>query len=98
MPLGILSSRSAASQSFRQTVILQNESQPKFLEMLTAYFDVLRPATAMTVEIVSDRAAARWRLRRMWRYQTAILDLEAEKQATEFEKRSETLDEDVRGA
>src|SRR6202051_3565485 len=48
--------------------------------------------------IVSDIAAARWRLRRMWRYQTAILDLEVEKQAEEFEKRAKTRDEDSRDA
>jgi hypothetical protein len=81
-----------------KTLILQNESQADFLEMLNAYIDVLRPANAMELETVSDIAAARWRLRRMWRYQTAILDLEVEKQAQEFEKRGETLDENMRDA
>ena len=81
-----------------KTLLLQNESQADFLEMVNAYIDVLGPANAMEVEIVSDIAAARWRLRRMWRYQTAILDLEVEKQAQEFEKRGATFDEGRRDA
>jgi hypothetical protein len=34
----------------------------------------------------------------MWRYQTAILDIEADNQAVEFEKRYQIYDEDIRGA
>ena len=34
----------------------------------------------------------------MWRYQTAILDLEVEEQAQEFEKRGETLHANMRDA
>ena len=66
-----------------KTLILQNESQADFLEMLNAYIDVLRPANVMELE---------------WCYQTAILDLEVEKQAQEFEKRGETLDQGMRDA
>jgi hypothetical protein len=81
-----------------KTLILQNESQAEFLEMLNAYIDVFKPANAIEVEVVSDIAAARWRLRRMWRYQTAILDLAAEKLAPEFDKGSRPLDDHKRDA
>jgi hypothetical protein len=81
-----------------RTLILQNESKDLFLDMLNAYFDLFLPANQMEIDIVSDIAAARWRLRRMWRYQTAILDIEVDNQAVEFEKRYLTFDEDMRGA
>jgi hypothetical protein len=81
-----------------KTLILRNEDPTQFLEMLNAYFDLLQPANTMEVDIISDIVAARWRLRRMWRYQTAILDLEMDTQAPEFDKRFEESDEDTRGA
>jgi hypothetical protein len=81
-----------------RTLVLSNEDTDDFLEMLRAYFDLLLPANAMEVDLVSDIVAARWRLRRMWRYQTAIIDVEMATQSPEFEKRWEIFDEDMRGA
>src|SRR5258705_6736463 len=81
-----------------KTLILQNENPDDFLEMLSSYFDLLQPANQLEVDIVSDIVAARWRLRRMWRYQTALLDVEMDTQAPDFEKRFEEFDEDTRGA
>jgi hypothetical protein len=81
-----------------RTLVLTNEDPDRFLEMLRAYFDLLQPANAMEVDLVSDIVAARWRLRRMWRYQTAMLDVEMDIQAPEYEKRYEIFDEDMRGA
>jgi hypothetical protein len=52
----------------------------------------------MEVDLVSDIVAARWRLRRIWRYQTAMMDVEMDTQAPEYEKRYEKFDEDMRGA
>src|SRR4029077_17514010 len=42
--------------------------------------------------------AARWRLRRIWSYQTPMVDVEMDKQAPDFQKRYATYDEDMRGA
>jgi hypothetical protein len=81
-----------------KTLILPNENQDLFLEMFTAYFDLFRPANQMEIDVVCDIVANRWRLRRTWRYQTAILDVEMATQAPEFEKRHEQLDEDMLGA
>src|SRR5438067_2010410 len=81
-----------------KTLILQNENPADFLEILSSYFDLLQPANQMEVDIVSDIVAARWRLRRIWRYYTAILDVEMDTQAPELEKRFEEFDEDTRGA
>jgi hypothetical protein len=81
-----------------RTLVLRNENPDFFLDMLSAYFDLLQPANAMEVDLVSDIVAARWRLRRIWRYQTAMLDVEMDLQAPEYEKRYEIFDEDMRGA
>jgi hypothetical protein len=81
-----------------KTLTLTNESTDHFKHMLGAYFDLFQPANQMELDIVCDLAAARWRLRRIWRYQTAMIDVEMDNQAPEFEKRYATYDEDMRGA
>ena len=81
-----------------KTLTLTNESIYLFKHMLGAYFDLFQPANQMELDIVCDIAAARWRLRRIWRYQTAMIDVEMDNQAPEFEKRYQTYDEDMRGA
>ena len=81
-----------------KTVLLQNESSAEFTEMLNAYFDCLQPRDQIETDLVADLVAARWRLRRTWRYQTAMLDIEMDAQAPDFEKRFEKYDEDMRGS
>ena len=75
-----------------KTLILQHEDQNLFVEIWKDYFDHLKPVNTMEIDLVSDIVATRWRLRRMWQYQTAMLDMEME--APQFEK----FDEDRRGA
>jgi hypothetical protein len=81
-----------------RTLILTNENQDDFLALLNAYFDLLQPANKMEVDLTSEIVVARWRLVRTWRYETAILDVEMDTQAPEFEKRREKFNEDTRGA
>jgi hypothetical protein len=92
------SSLNAASHSLTaKTLILRNENEAYFLEILNAYYDYLQPSNQIEVDLISEMVAARWRLRRVWRYETAILDLEMDAQAPDFEKRFQTYDEDMRG-
>jgi hypothetical protein len=42
--------------------------------------------------------AARWRLRRVWRFETAMLDIEMDAQSEDFGKRFLRADEDMRGS
>ena len=72
-----------------RTLILQNEDPDKFAEMQKALFDHLQPANQVEIDLVTDIVAARWRLNRIWRYETALLDIEMDSQAPDFEKRFE---------
>src|SRR5438128_7991157 len=80
-----------------KTLILQNENPDRFTEMLNAYLDYLQPTNQIEIDLIADMVAARWRLRRIWRYETAMLDIEMDSQAPDFEKRFEKYDEDMRG-
>jgi hypothetical protein len=80
------------------TLILQNESQDQFLEMLNDYFEYLQPSGPVEIGLIWDMVAARWRLRRVWRFETAMLDIEMEAQSEDFGKRFLTADEDMRGS
>jgi hypothetical protein len=81
-----------------KTLALTNENTDLLLEIMNSYFDLFLPANQMEIDIACDIVAARWRLRRLWRYQTAMLDVEMDNQTPAFEKRYETFDEDMRGA
>jgi hypothetical protein len=82
------SSLNAASHGLTaKTLILRNESQAHFLEIMNAYLEYLQPSNQIEIDLISEMVAARWRLRRVWRYETAILDIEMDAQADDFEKR-----------
>src|SRR5260370_22725164 len=92
------SSMNAASHGITsKTLILENESQDQFLEMMNAYLNHLQPSSQIEIDLIADMVAARWRLRRIWRFETAMLDIEMDAQAPDFEKRFEKYDEDMRG-
>jgi hypothetical protein len=80
-----------------RTLTLRNENPDHFLEILNAYFEYFKPSNQIEVDLIAEMVAARWRLRRVWRYETALLDIEMDAQAPDFEKRFETFDEDMRG-
>ena len=81
-----------------KTLILPNENPDHFREMFKGYFDLFRPANQKEIDLVSEIVAARWRLSRVWGYQTAVLNLEMDTQAAQFRKRLGEIDEDMRGA
>ena len=81
-----------------KTLTVANESQELLLEMMNSYFDYFAPTNQVEIDIVRDIVAARWRLHRIWRYQTALLDVEMNNQSPEFEKRYATFEQDMPGA
>ena len=81
-----------------KTLILQNEDPDQFLEMMNSYVEYFQPENQIQIDLVTDVVAARWRLRRTWSYETAMLDIEMDSQAEDFQKRFITHDEDMRGS
>ena len=81
-----------------KTLILQNEKPAHLRKMLNSYTEYLRPSNPIEIDMVTEMVAARWRIRRIWRYETAMLDIEMDAQAAGFEQRFLKYDEDMRGA
>ena len=79
-----------------KTLILQSENPDQFPKTLNSYFDYLEPTNQIEVDLLAGMVAARWRLRRIWRFETAMLDIEMDSQAPDFEERFEKYDADTR--
>jgi hypothetical protein len=80
-----------------RTLILANESQAAFDEIRHAYFSSFNPTTDAEKDLVVQLVAARWRLRRYWGSETALLDKEMERQAAD-PNAAQPLDEAMRCA
>jgi hypothetical protein len=57
-----------------QTVVLEEESTDRFLELHAAYMDEFQPRTASQVSLVETMAVARWRQLRVWGAQKTAMD------------------------
>jgi hypothetical protein len=71
---------------FAQTLVLTNESQPQFNQMLQSYIDRFKPADEVEMNLVDEMVAARWRQQRTWMIQTATLELQMDKQEQQIEE------------
>ena len=89
-----------------RTIVLEEESTDRFLELLHALMDEFQPSSATQLMLVETMAAARWRQLRIWGLQKVALDREialqdpalgtAEVRATlAFNKSSPTFDPDL---
>ena len=63
-----------------ETLVLSNESQPKFLHMLQYYIARFKPIDEVELNLVDEMVAARWRQQRIWAIQTASMNSEMDKQ------------------
>jgi len=55
-------------------VLLKNESREEFSELLYTYTTRLQPANSAEIDLVEEMVMARWRHRRYWRIEGALLD------------------------
>ena len=84
------SSRNSLGHGFtsRSTIVLECENPAEFQQMLADYRSTYNPETAAEQDMVDQMVSARWRIRRLWTIETALLDAEiARRQArvkTEF--------------
>jgi inosine-uridine nucleoside N-ribohydrolase len=73
-----------------KSLVLTNESQAQFDELLKHYVETYHPASIVELDLVHDMVAARWRLQPTRFLQTATLDLQMDKQEAETRKPSRT--------
>ncbi|MBI3681489.1 MAG: hypothetical protein HY235_13980 [Acidobacteria bacterium] len=69
-----------------RTTVLNSESGEEFEKVRKSYVDYFRPANPVETDLVTEMAAARWRLRRAWSHETAILDYAIEKNEPGIQK------------
>ncbi len=67
-----------------KSLVLGNESQTKFDELMEAFIRKFQPKDDVELELVTEMVAARWRLRRVWLIQTAAIDLQMDRMAPEI--------------
>ena len=77
-PAGIQQSAKNATKHglLAKTLVLANESQAKFDELLQSYVDRFQPKDQVEMGFVNEMVAARWRQQRLWTIQTSAIDLE----------------------
>ena len=78
------------------TLVLTNESRPMYNDLLDAFVERFQPADAVEFELLLEMVAARWRLRRVWSIETAMIDVEMDDQEDNLAKDRGDVDEVVR--
>jgi hypothetical protein len=79
-----------------KAIVLTNESQAHFDELHLTYVQEFQPESGVEMDLVDQMVAAQWRLRRIWRLQTAALDLKMDQQEAEIAKAFKQIDQATR--
>ena len=79
-----------------KTLVLSNESQTKFDELMEAFIQKFQPADAVELDLVIEMVAARWRLRRVWIIQTAAIDLQMDRMEPEIAEQFQVITQPTR--
>ena len=79
-----------------KTLVLSNESQSKFDELLESFIQKFKPRDAVELSLVTEMVAARWRLQRIWLIQTAALDFQMDTMEADLEAKFPSLTEPTR--
>jgi hypothetical protein len=79
-----------------KAIVLTNESQAQFDELHQTYVVEFRPESGVEMDLIDQMVAAQWRLRRIWRIQTAALDLKMDRQEAEIAKNFQQIDQCTR--
>jgi len=93
------SSKNAAKHGLASAaIVLSSESQEEFDQLLEAYITQFNPQTVVEADLVEQLVAARWRMERVWRIETALLDLEIAEQQDAVDQKFERIDDVARTA
>jgi hypothetical protein len=79
-----------------KAIVLTNESQAQFDDLHQTYVLEFRPKSGVEMDLIDQMVAGQWRLRRIWRMQTAALDLKIDRQEAEIAKNFQQIDECTR--
>jgi hypothetical protein len=79
-----------------KAVVLTNESQQHFDELHLTYVHEFEPESGVEMDLIDQMVSAQWRLRRIWRMQTAALDLKMDQQEAEIAKAFNQIDQTTR--
>ena len=79
-----------------KTLVLSNESQTKFDELMEAFIQKFQPADAVELDLITEMVAARWRLRRIWIIQTAAIDLQMDRMEPEIAEQFQVITQPTR--
>ncbi len=91
-PQGIqTSSRNALRHGLLSKVlVLSNESQEKFDELLNMYLEKFQPQDGVETNLVYEMVAAKWRQQRAWMNETTALELEMDAQQIDIDEHKAT--------
>jgi hypothetical protein len=81
-----------------RTLVLANESPDQFHAFKQRYHDQFAPVGQAEVDLVDEMLAAKWRQRRAWAIETALIDVEMDLQASAIAERFSRIDEPIRTA
>ena len=69
-----------------KVLVLSNESQTKFDELLQMYIEKFQPQDGVETNLVYEMVAAKWRQQRVWMVETAALELEMDDQQIDIDE------------
>jgi hypothetical protein len=79
-----------------KSLVLSNESQAKFDELLQSFIEEFNPQGTVELGLVTDMAAARWRLQRIWIIQTNAIDFQMDIMEAEVDQKYPGLTQPAR--
>ena len=76
----------------RSTIVLEYEDPEEFHRLLADHRAIYLPTTPAENDLVDQMAAARWRIRRIWTIETALLDAEVMHRKPQVRKEYSQID------
>jgi hypothetical protein len=81
-----------------KALVLTMEDEASFAEHQKNYFDQLQPEGEIEFGLVTDMVAAKWRQWRLWTIETALYDVQMDKQMKMIDDTFKSIDEPTRCA
>ena len=79
-------------------VLLENESEDDFRALRDLYLVQFQPRNPFEADLVEQLVAARWRLDRVWSYETALLEIEIGRSQPDIDEEFKSCSVDIRNA